>query len=161
MGNLHKTFLVFDKSFWDDTTVIDIFDTDNENSSLWGEFFNLETLMSKPVLLALHGGEAALEVEKKDTKMIQKEVFEVLRSVYPQAQIPKEVIASKWHKDEFTQGSYSYLPVGIEEIIYDMLAKPEGRVYFAGEHTNKDFPSTTHGAYLSGVRAAQEILESK
>ena len=161
MGNLHKTFLVFDKSFWDDTTVIDIFGTNKENSSLWGEFFNLETLMSKPVLLALHGGEAALEVEKKDIETMKKEVFEVLKTIYPKAQIPKEVIRSEWHKDEFTQGSYSYLPVGIEEIIYDMLAKPEGRVYFAWEHTSKDFPSTTHGAYLSGIRAAQEILESK
>lgn len=161
MGNFHKTFLVFDKSFWDDTTVIDIFDTDIENSSLWGEFFNLETLMGKPVLLVLHGGEAALEIEKKDTETLKKEVFEVLRSVYPQAQIPKKVISSEWHKDEFTQGSYSYLPLWGEELLYDLLAKPEGKVYFAGEHTSKDFPSTTHGAYLSGIRAAQEILDSK
>lgn len=111
MGNLHKTFLVFETSFWDDTSLISHLDTQREDSSLWGEFFNLENLMGKPVLLALHAGEAALEIEKKDTETLKKEVFEVLKTMYPQAQMPQEVITSTWHKDEFTEGSYSYLPL--------------------------------------------------
>lgn len=32
------------------------------------------------------------------------------------------------------------------------------RIYFAGEHTSADYPATDHGAYLSGTRAAREIL---
>jgi monoamine oxidase len=40
---------------------------------------------------------------------------------------------------------------------FDVLAKPEGRVHFAGEHTSRDFFGTAHGAYLSGLRAATEI----
>ena len=35
-----------------------------------------------------------------------------------------------------------------------------GKVFFAGEHTNFDFIGTAHTAYLSGERASQEILDS-
>jgi monoamine oxidase len=40
------------------------------------------------------------------------------------------------------------------------LAKPiENKVYFAGEATNYEFLGCTHTAYLSGVRAAKEIID--
>jgi monoamine oxidase len=34
----------------------------------------------------------------------------------------------------------------------------ENRIFFAGEATSQYFPSTVHGAFLSGVRAAYEIM---
>ncbi|HFF3686226.1 TPA: FAD-dependent oxidoreductase, partial [Legionella pneumophila] len=34
------------------------------------------------------------------------------------------------------------------------------RLYFAGEATSTTDPSTVHGAYLSGIRAAEEVLAS-
>ncbi len=33
-----------------------------------------------------------------------------------------------------------------------------GNLYFAGEHTAGTHPATVHGAYLSGLRAASEVL---
>ncbi len=39
------------------------------------------------------------------------------------------------------------------------LAAPAGlRLYFAGEATRTDFPSTVHGAFLSGNTAAGQII---
>jgi monoamine oxidase len=39
------------------------------------------------------------------------------------------------------------------------LAQPLAkRLFFAGEATEKDYYGTAHGAYLSGVRAAKEML---
>jgi len=32
------------------------------------------------------------------------------------------------------------------------------RLYFAGQATHRQYPSTVHGAFLSGQRAAQQIL---
>ncbi len=41
-----------------------------------------------------------------------------------------------------------------------ILGKPVGKhLYFAGEHTNPDQPSTVHGAYISGISAAKKIIE--
>jgi hypothetical protein len=30
-------------------------------------------------------------------------------------------------------------------------------LYFAGEATHRTFPATVHGAYLSGIAAAEEV----
>jgi monoamine oxidase len=49
--------------------------------------------------------------------------------------------------------------VGATPEDYDTLAQPvDNRLFFAGEHTQRDYPATVHGAYLSGKRAANEIL---
>jgi lysine-specific histone demethylase 1 len=34
------------------------------------------------------------------------------------------------------------------------------RVYFAGEHTNRNYPATVHGALLSGLREARRIADA-
>lgn len=34
------------------------------------------------------------------------------------------------------------------------------RIFFAGEHTRADHPATTHGALLSGRKAAADVLTS-
>ncbi|MCB1540389.1 MAG: FAD-dependent oxidoreductase, partial [Rhodoblastus sp.] len=38
------------------------------------------------------------------------------------------------------------------------LAAPHGRILFAGEHTHAIYHATVLGAYLSGVRAAEDAL---
>jgi predicted NAD/FAD-dependent oxidoreductase len=40
----------------------------------------------------------------------------------------------------------------------NLAANVSKRLYFAGEATEKTNFATAHGAYLSGVRAANEIL---
>jgi lysine-specific histone demethylase 1 len=40
------------------------------------------------------------------------------------------------------------------------MAKPVGNLFFAGEHTCGTHPATVHGAYISGLRVASEVLES-
>jgi monoamine oxidase len=154
MGNLHKTFLTFESKFWDDVDTISILNSDDTK---WGDFINLEPILHKPVLLALHAGNNAISLENKSDAEIGEAVFKALQSIYPNAQKPKLVVTSKWYADPFTLGSYSYVPVGAKLSMYDDIAKPYGNIHFAGEHTTSEYPSTTHGAYLSGIRAANEI----
>jgi monoamine oxidase len=43
---------------------------------------------------------------------------------------------------------------------FDVLAESiKDRLFFAGEHTEADYFSTVHGAYLSGLREAQKIID--
>jgi len=52
----------------------------------------------------------------------------------------------------------SYVPVGSKQSVRRQIGMPvENRLFFAGEATSQFFPSTVHGAFLSGVRAAYEI----
>jgi monoamine oxidase len=67
---------------------------------------------------------------------------------------------TRWAQDPFAFGSYSYLAVGSSNRDRELLATPVAdRLFFAGEATRTDYPSTVHGAYLSGQRAAAEVRE--
>lgn len=66
--------------------------------------------------------------------------------------------ATAWAADPFSRGSRSYcLPrhFGVRELLTRPLG---GRIVFAGEHTEQSAYGTLHGAYLSGVRAAQQAV---
>jgi monoamine oxidase len=64
-----------------------------------------------------------------------------------------------WAHDEYAQGAYAHVPPGAAEARID-LAKPEGRLFFAGEATAyHSTPQTVHGAFDSGIRAAVEAIE--
>nr|WP_304692480.1 FAD-dependent oxidoreductase [Microcella sp.] len=72
---------------------------------------------------------------------------------------PAGVARSDWLGDSFSRGSTSYLPVGESTRLREELASPwRDRLFFAGEATSTDAPSTVHGALASGERAAAEIL---
>jgi monoamine oxidase len=63
-----------------------------------------------------------------------------------------------WASDPWALGSYSHaLPHHADD--RDTLAQPvDERIFFAGEATSTNFFSTTHGAWMSGERAAEEAL---
>ena len=65
-----------------------------------------------------------------------------------------------WGTEPYIHVGYSYPKVGGEEA-FATLAEPlpNGRVFFAGEHTNGQHPATATGAFISGLREAQRIDE--
>ena len=79
---------------------------------------------------------------------------------------PDNIIVVDWMRDENYRGAYSYLKTGANEEDIARLALPvtwdeRGGValLFAGEATSEKFFSTTHGAYESGVREAERIVD--
>jgi monoamine oxidase len=72
---------------------------------------------------------------------------------------PEAMHLVNWVADEYTLGGYSAVPVGAEKA-RGVLARPIGNVlFFAGEATAPNpWGATVHGAYMSGRRAAHEIL---
>lgn len=74
---------------------------------------------------------------------------------------PEAAMVTRWRTDPFALGSYSYLARGAKPRDRDRLgASASGRLFFAGEATNRDFPATVHGALLSGESAAQDIIDN-
>ena len=86
-------------------------------------------------------------------------VNKCIRNIYPKAPDALSIKFSGWKWQEFSEGSYSYLPVGVKEELRDALAEPHGRILFAGEATIKGYFATVHGALLSGQREAERIIE--
>lgn len=83
---------------------------------------------------------------------------------------PKEAVVTRWKSDPWARGSYSFVSVDSTGNDYDDLAEPivpkssnsttqVPRVFFAGEHTIKNYPATVHGALLSGLREARKISD--
>lgn len=69
-------------------------------------------------------------------------------------------VVTRWDTDEWALGSYSALPPGTPYWVREELGKAviKGRILLAGEYTATDYPSTVHGAYLSGERAARRLM---
>ena len=72
----------------------------------------------------------------------------------------RPLVASAWSGDPYARGSYSYaLPGHADDRA--IWAEPVGnRIFFAGEAVSAHDFSTTHGAYLSGLAAAEQVLAS-
>ncbi|CAK9134961.1 unnamed protein product [Ilex paraguariensis] len=84
----------------------------------------------------------------------------------------KKVLKSKWGTDPLFLGSYSYVAVGSsgddldsmamplpQNINHGSNASPPLQILFAGEATHRTHYSTTHGAYFSGLREANRLLQ--
>ena len=72
---------------------------------------------------------------------------------------PTATAITRWGSDPFSMGAYSFPGIGSPRTDIVALAAPVGTsLYFAGEATNADYPSTVHGAFLSGMREARNII---
>lgn len=73
---------------------------------------------------------------------------------------PTAALITRWRQDPFARGSYSYLAAGASPRDRATLrADVDGRLFFAGEATSQDYPSTVHGALLEGRAAATRIMD--
>ncbi|KAK0631981.1 flavin-containing amine oxidoreductase-domain containing protein [Immersiella caudata] len=172
-GVLNKVILVYKEPFWDMSR--DIFGVlrmpTNRNSldqkdyaSQRGRFFqwfNVTETSGLPVLLALMAGDAGFDTEQTCNDDLVAEATTILRGVYGETKVPDpvETVVTRWASDKFARGSYSSAGPNMKADDYDTMARPIGNLFFAGEHTSGTHPATVHGAYLSGLRAASEVLD--
>ena len=64
-----------------------------------------------------------------------------------------------WSEDPWARGGYASFAPGQIFAFLPVIARPEGRMHFAGEHTSR-LSTSMDGALESGVRAAEEIDEA-
>ncbi|KAB8611420.1 hypothetical protein FH972_025925 [Carpinus fangiana] len=174
-GVLNKVILVFDHVFWERDR--DMFGLLNQTSPapdsmnqpdyarMRGRsflFWNCVKTCGRPLLVALMAGDAAEEAEHRSDEAMVGEVTLRLAQIFklPQTPRPVEAIVTRWRKDPFARGSYSYLGPHAQPGDYDLMAQKVGNLHFAGEATCGTHPATVHGAYLSGLRAASEVIEA-
>ncbi|KAG4992019.1 Lysine-specific histone demethylase 1-like 1 [Glycine soja] len=164
-GLLNKVAILFPYNFWGGD--IDTFGHLTEDLSMRGEFFlfySYSSVSGGPLLVALVAGEAAIRFEMMSPVESVKRVLDILKNIFNPKGIvvpdPVQAACTRWGKDHFAYGSYSYVAVGSSGDDYDILAESvgDGTVFFAGEATSKQYPATMHGAFLSGMREAANIL---
>ena len=172
-GVLNKVILVFERPFWlvDQDMVGLLRDSRNGDSLDQADyvqnrgrsylFWNCIKTSGCPMLIALMAGDAAYQAEQLSDHQIVFEVTQQLARMYKQISVPQplETIVTRWGKDRFAQGSYSYVGPTSQPGDYDAMARSVGNLHFAGEATCGTHPATVHGAYISGLRAASEVID--
>lgn len=160
MGVLDKVYLRFTETFWDpNVDWIEYIPDDEDN---WAEWVSLARPTGQPILLGFAAADFARRMEGLTDAEIVASAMSTVRTIYG-AEIPDpdSYQVTRWAADPFAFGSYSYNALGSDPTMRDALAAPEGAVLlFAGEATSREYFGTVHGAYLSGVRAAEELAES-
>ena len=157
MGVLNKVYLKFQESFWDEE--IEGISYVGERTGEWCDWLNFMPYINEPVLMAFHGGAKGYAIEELSDDEIIAGAMKTLRVIYGnEIPEPEEFIITRWGQDPFAFGSYSHVPPLASGDDYDAIFEPVDDVlYFAGEATSREYPATVHGAYLSGLAAAEEI----
>lgn len=62
-----------------------------------------------------------------------------------------------WDTDPWSRGGYAHVDAAFSPALQPWLARPFGRLFFAGEHTSQRWRGSMNGAVESGRRAAAEV----
>lgn len=158
VGTLNKLYLLFRERFWDDTTG---FAYRSDTRGEWALWLDLEQLVDAPILAAYNAADFGAALERRSDQQTLDGAMAVLRTIYGRSvPAPQSAIITRWNADPYALGSYSHIPVGASGKHYRALSLPSAeRLFWAGEATNRRYPQTVAGAYLSGQRAARQIME--
>ena len=157
MGTLNKIHLHFPRVAWPRTPHafgrID-------RSRLWAEWVNFVPINGQPALMGFNAGHLAESLEQKSDAAIIASAMEALRETFGKSfPSPLEAQVTRWHSDPWSRGSYSSLAPGSTPRDRRNLAAPvHGRLLLAGEACSVESPAMVHGAYRSGVAAADYLL---
>lgn len=115
------------------------------------------TGMVQPVVSALAGSAPALErlrVHEGPFRWLTR-----LQALRPDLTLAERgAVLATWSDDPWSRGAYSTRPVGERPEDDELLARPVGRLHFAGEHTAGKWAGLMEGALRSGLRVAGEVL---
>ena len=114
----------------------------------------------RPMIEVYFGGSLAAELEKGGERAFFDFALAELIGLFG-ASIARRVAPLAhhgWKSDPFARGSYSYASPGGAECRDTLAAPVEDRIFFAGEACSRHDYSTAHGAYLTGIAAAEQAI---
>jgi monoamine oxidase len=115
-----------------------------------------------PVIECFFGGEGARIVAENGPKAGFVHAREELATLFGSAvsHVVRPLCVSNWSRTPHVSGAYGCALPG-HAAARQVLARPfDDRLFFAGEETLRFDFSTAHGAYDSGVRAAEQAVAS-
>ena len=159
-GCATRLLLQFDRRFWKKKGRPVAFGTDAPTGAVWDA--NEHQPGRDGILSFLAGGHASVALQ--DILRVEG-ARGVIRRVEWLGK-PAKLIAAQavvWDHDPWARGGYAYFDPAFDPMWRAWLARPAGRIVFAGEHTSIKSQGFMNGAVESGLRAAAEIsaLESR
>ncbi|XP_048631756.1 polyamine oxidase 2-like [Brassica napus] len=155
VGIMNKIILHFEKVFWPQVELLGVA---AETSYGCSYFLNLHKATGHPVLVYMSAGQLAKDIEKMSDEAAASFALMQLQRIFPNAMAPVQYLVSRWGSDVNSLGSYSYDVVGKPHDLSERLRVPVDNLFFAGEATSSSFAGSVHGAYSSGMMAAEECM---
>lgn len=159
MNCVNKFLLTWNTAFWDDVQYISYTPVSKDK---FNYFVNVKKFNpSVNALMTFAYADYARQTETMTDTQIIGEVMSHLKDIYGTSiPNPTNLVRTKWQTNENAFGAYSYTAVSTEmKHFEDLAATINNKLFFAGEHTEVDYFSTAHGAYLSGLREANKIID--
>lgn len=113
------------------------------------------------VITFFTGGYDGRVLAQVDLNIQRAGLLEVLNRVFPgvRSAARAENVLVTWADEPFAKGGYALYAPGQVTTMRGCEGEPEGKLFFAGEHTSLEAQGFMEGAVRSGVRAAREIRE--
>ncbi len=151
--NMNKILMEFEENFWGKSQYYTIL----IEPLILSLNFNFELVSGKNLLISFISEDDYDKIKYLNMQDLQNLILKQLQSVFPGKYIKiKNFYKTNWNEDPFTFGSFT--EYGVAEDLRQKFISPEGNLIFAGEHTTLQYNSFVNGAYLSGLRAANQII---
>lgn len=151
-----KIFLQTRERFWIKDGESGFATTDLPIREVWDATYNQPgkrgILQAFPI--SLHSRQITAMSQEERVNVVLKQI----EMIYPTMRKHFEGGFSKcWDEDEWARGVSAYYKPGQFGSLLPHVARPEGRIYFAGEHTSVWADGWMQGALESGNRVAREV----
>jgi len=153
-GPATRLILQFAKPFWRRRGAKRAFGTDLATGAVWDG--SEDQRGPAAILTLLAGGRASHQLQEIVAAEGEHGVVNRLRWLGT----PARLLATRmvtWELDSWAHGGYAFFDPHYDAALRPWLARPAGRIVFAGEHTSNDWQGYMNGAVESGKRAAAEI----
>jgi monoamine oxidase len=116
----------------------------------------------RPLISCFFGGRFAAALEREGEAAMAAFATDELARIFGEdiRRQLRPLAASAWLAEPWSHGSYSYARPGHAGDRARLAAPVEDRIFFAGEAVSPNFFSTAHGAYETGIAAAEAALAS-
>lgn len=155
-GSATKTLVQFSRRFWRIPGRPKAFGSALPVGAVWD---GNEEQRGRPGILALLAGggasAASQEILARDGAQGFADALDWLGSKHATLVVSRQIV---WEHDPLARGGYAYFDPQFDPSLRAWLARPCGRLFFAGEHTSIKWQGYMNGAVESGRRAAAEIV---
>jgi len=155
-----RTYFQTRRKFWLGEGLSGSATTDVGNTMVFDGAPNQSSDEARGILESYMGGLIARQAAAIPESQRVEWVMRIVEKAYPSLRRNFEVGATKsWDLDKWARGGYAWFKPGQMTSLLPHVARPEGRIHFAGEHASSLF-GWMQGALESGNRVAREISEA-
>jgi monoamine oxidase len=153
-GAATRVLLQFERRFWKHLGRPSAYGSDQATGAVWD---GNEQQGTRPGILSLlAGGTASNEL----CGIIDQRGWSALVRRLAWLGTPSPLlhgVSVRWERDRWAKGGYAVFDPRFDPALRGWLARPAGRIVFAGEHTSMRWQGYMNGAIETGKRAALEV----